>query len=201
MKREPLTSAMDHYLAPWWLPGGHAQTLWAALYAQRHFGPTPLTGVAFHDGQVYVLNFGASKLQRLPARFDADSAIEDVATFATLSPPAPPARRIDNPDGSHDTITFGSQGFPAINGIETYGIFALSWWGARLLKLPHDIAGPACLIGTSNFFELAVAVAISLFGLNSGAALATVVGVLIEVPVMLSVVRIVNASRGWYERR
>lgn len=87
------------------------------LLAQRHFGPTPLTGVSFHDGQVYVLNFGASKLQRLPARFDADSAIEDVATFAALSPPAPPARRIDNPDGSHDTITFGSQGFSAINGL------------------------------------------------------------------------------------
>jgi arsenite transporter len=79
--------------------------------------------------------------------------------------------------------------------LQTYGIFFLGWWGAKLLKLPHDIAGPACLIGTSNFFELAVAVAISLFGLNSGAALATVVGVLVEVPVMLSLVAIVNAWR------
>lgn len=79
--------------------------------------------------------------------------------------------------------------------LQTYGIFFIAWWGARLLKLPHDIAGPACLIGTSNFFELAVAVAISLFGLNSGAALATVVGVLVEVPVMLSLVAIVNAWR------
>lgn len=77
--------------------------------------------------------------------------------------------------------------------LQTYGIFFISWWGARWLKLPHDVAGPACLIGTSNFFELAVAVAISLFGLNSGAALATVVGVLVEVPVMLSLVAIVNA--------
>ena len=77
--------------------------------------------------------------------------------------------------------------------LQTYGIFFISWWGAKLLKLPHNIAGPACLIGTSNFFELAVAVAISLFGLNSGAALATVVGVLVEVPVMLSLVAIVNA--------
>ena len=84
--------------------------------------------------------------------------------------------------------------------LQSYGIFAIGWAGARLLKLPHDIAGPACLIGTSNFFELAVAVAISLFGLNSGAALATVVGVLVEVPVMLSVVRITNATRNWYER-
>ncbi len=79
--------------------------------------------------------------------------------------------------------------------LQTYGIFFISWWGAKLLKLPHDVAGPACLIGTSNFFELAVAVAISLFGLNSGAALATVVGVLVEVPVMLSLVAIVNAWR------
>ena len=80
--------------------------------------------------------------------------------------------------------------------LQSYGIFALAWWGARWLKLPHDIAGPACLIGTSNFFELAVAVAISLFGLNSGAALATVVGVLVEVPVMLSLVWFVNRQRG-----
>ena len=76
--------------------------------------------------------------------------------------------------------------------LQTYGIFAVAWVGARWLKLSHDIAGPACLIGTSNFFELAVAVAISLFGLNSGAALATVVGVLVEVPVMLSLVWFVN---------
>lgn len=79
--------------------------------------------------------------------------------------------------------------------LQTYGIFFLSWWGAKLMKLPHNVAGPACLIGTSNFFELAVAVAISLFGLHSGAALATVVGVLVEVPVMLSLVAMVNAWR------
>jgi ACR3 family arsenite transporter len=63
------------------------------------------------------------------------------------------------------------------------------------MRLPHEIAGPACLIGTSNFFELAVAVAISLFGLHSGAALATVVGVLVEVPVMLSLCWLVNRWR------
>jgi ACR3 family arsenite transporter len=82
--------------------------------------------------------------------------------------------------------------------LQTYGIFFIGWWGARWMKLPHDVAGPACLIGTSNFFELAVAVAISLFGLNSGAALATVVGVLVEVPVMLSLVAMVNA---WAPKR
>lgn len=79
--------------------------------------------------------------------------------------------------------------------LQTYGIFFIGWWAAKQLKLPHNVAGPACLIGTSNFFELAVAVAISLFGLNSGAALATVVGVLVEVPVMLSLVAMVNKWR------
>ena len=82
--------------------------------------------------------------------------------------------------------------------LQTYGIFALAYGAAKALKLPHNIAAPACLIGTSNFFELAVAVAISLFGLNSGAALATVVGVLVEVPVMLSLVAVANRTRGWF---
>lgn len=76
--------------------------------------------------------------------------------------------------------------------VQTYGIFFLGYFSARILELPKDITGPACLIGTSNFFELAVAVAISLFGLHSGAALATVVGVLVEVPVMLSLVYWLN---------
>lgn len=82
--------------------------------------------------------------------------------------------------------------------IQTYGIFAISYWLARKLKLAHNIAAPACMIGTSNFFELAVAVAIALFGLHSGAALATVVGVLVEVPVMLSLVWFANRTRHWF---
>ena len=83
--------------------------------------------------------------------------------------------------------------------IQTYGIFAIAYAAAKAMKLPHNIAAPACLIGTSNFFELAVAVAISLFGLHSGAALATVVGVLVEVPVMLSLVAIANKTRGSFD--
>lgn len=82
--------------------------------------------------------------------------------------------------------------------IQTYGIFVLAYGAAKFMKLPHNIAGPASLIGTSNFFELAVAVAISLFGLHSGAALATVVGVLVEVPVMLSLVAVVNKTQHWF---
>ncbi len=85
--------------------------------------------------------------------------------------------------------------------IQTYGIFAIAYGWAYFWRLPHNIAAPACMIGTSNFFELAVAVAISLFGLHSGAALATVVGVLVEVPVMLSLVALVNKTRPSFERR
>lgn len=83
--------------------------------------------------------------------------------------------------------------------IQTYGIFAIAYWLAKRMRLPHNIAAPACMIGTSNFFELAVAVAISLFGLHSGAALATVVGVLVEVPVMLSLVWFANRTRAWFD--
>ena len=80
--------------------------------------------------------------------------------------------------------------------IQSYGIFTLAYGWAYLWRLPHRIAAPCALIGTSNFFELAVAVAIGLFGLNSGAALVTVVGVLVEVPVMLSLVAFANGTRG-----
>ena len=84
--------------------------------------------------------------------------------------------------------------------IQVYFNSGLAYWLDRRLGVAHCVAGPSALIGASNFFELAVATAISLFGFESGAALATVVGVLIEVPVMLLVVKVVNASKGWYER-
>lgn len=85
--------------------------------------------------------------------------------------------------------------------IQVYFNAGLAYWLSRRLGVAWCVAAPAALIGASNFFELAVAAAISLFGLQSGAALATVVGVLVEVPVMLSVVAIVKRSRGWYEKR
>ena len=82
--------------------------------------------------------------------------------------------------------------------IQSYGIFAAAYWAARAWRVPHNIAAPCAMIGTSNFFELAVAVAIGLFGLNSIAALVTVVGVLVEVPVMLSLVWFANRTIHWF---
>ena len=111
------------------------------------------------------------------------------------------------------TILFSFQGETILNNpfdivliaipltIQTFFIFAVAYGGAKLLKLPHNIAAPASMIGASNFFELAVAVAISLYGLQSGAALATVVGVLVEVPVMLALVRIANSTSGWFKTK
>ncbi|WP_166418004.1 ACR3 family arsenite efflux transporter [Cochlodiniinecator piscidefendens] len=104
-------------------------------------------------------------------------------------------------------ILFGLQGEVILNRplvialiavpiiIQSYGIFAIAYGAAYALKVPHRVAAPCAMIGSSNFFELAVAVAISLFGLHSGAALATVVGVLVEVPVMLSLVAFANRTR------
>jgi len=82
--------------------------------------------------------------------------------------------------------------------IQSYGMFALAYGAAKLWRVPFNVAAPCALIGTSNFFELAVAVAIGLFGLNSGAALVTVVGVLVEVPVMLSLVAFANRTKHWF---
>jgi ACR3 family arsenite transporter len=83
--------------------------------------------------------------------------------------------------------------------IQTFLIFFIAYFWAKIWKLNHNIAAPAAMIGASNFFELAVAVAISLFGLQSGATLATVVGVLVEVPVMLTLVKIANCTRNWFK--
>lgn len=83
--------------------------------------------------------------------------------------------------------------------LQTFLIFFIAYFASKLLKLPHDIAAPAGMIGASNFFELAVAVAISLFGAQSPVALATIVGVLVEVPVMLTLVKIANNTKGWFQ--
>lgn len=87
------------------------------LLARADLGPTPITGLAYAGGAIYFLNFGASKLQRLPANFATGQSPEDVASFGALVPPAPSDRLVANPDGSNDRIIYGSAGFPAINGL------------------------------------------------------------------------------------
>jgi ACR3 family arsenite transporter len=140
----------------------------------------------------YVLNHqsGTSGVDRLVARLKPWSIIGLLATVVLLF--GFQAKVIVS-----DPQTIGLIAVPLV--IQTYGIFAIAYVAAIFLKLKHNIAAPACLIGTSNFFELAVAVAISLFGLHSGAALATVVGVLVEVPVMLSLVAIINRTQHWFK--
>ena len=85
--------------------------------------------------------------------------------------------------------------------IQTFLIFFVAYFWAKKWKMPHDVASPGAMIGASNFFELAVAVAISLFGINSGVTLATVVGLLVEVPVMLMLVRISNSTRKYFIKK
>lgn len=130
-----------------------------------------------------VLRQSLSKIQQLSARLKPFSMAGLLLTVVLLF--AFQAQTILS-----QPLVIGLIAIPLL--VQTYGIFFLAYGLAKWLKLPHQVAAPACLIGTSNFFELAVAVAISLFGLHSGAALATVVGVLVEVPVMLSLVALLN---------
>ncbi len=134
---------------------------------------------------------GAQKLQRLLARLQPISLCALLLTLVLLF-------GFQGPQIIRQPIIIALLAVPIL--IQVYFNSGLAYLLSRRLGVAHCVAAPSALIGASNFFELAVAVAISLFGLNSGAALATVVGVLVEVPVMLSVVWIVNRSRGWYEQ-
>ncbi len=132
---------------------------------------------------------GAEAIERLSARLKPTSIIGLLATVALLF-------------GFQAETLVAQPGRVVLIAVplllQSYGIFAIAYGLARALGLPFQVAAPAAMIGTSNFFELAVAVAISLFGLSSGAALATVVGVLIEVPVMLSLVAFANRTKQWF---
>lgn len=132
---------------------------------------------------------GEARLQAFIHRLKPGSILGLVVTVMLLFGLQTP-RILDQP------LVIGLIAIPLL--IQTYGIFALSYALARWIRLPYSVAAPACMIGTSNFFEMAVAVAIGLFGLNSGAALATVVGVLVEVPVMLSLVAFANQTQHWF---
>ncbi len=138
-----------------------------------------------------LLRDGAAKLQATLARMQPWSVAALLATIVLLF--AFQGRQI-----SAQPLIIVILAVPIL--VQVYFNSGLAYLLNRRLRVAHSVAGPSALIGASNFFELAVAAAITLFGFESGAALATVVGVLVEVPVMLSVVGIVNRSRGWYER-
>jgi arsenite transporter len=139
-----------------------------------------------------LLRRGDASLARLLARLRPASLAALLATLALLF-------GFQGPQILAQPLVIALLAVPIV--IQVYCNSGLAYLLNRALGEAHCVAAPSALIGASNFFELAVATAIALFGLDSGAALATVVGVLIEVPVMLSVVRIVNRTKGWYERR
>ena len=137
-----------------------------------------------------LLKGGEARLQAMLARIQPWSVAALLATIVLLF--ALQGRQI-----LAQPLIIGMLAVPIL--VQVYFNSGLAYLLNRRLRVAHSVAGPSALIGASNFFELAVAAAITLFGFNSGAALATVVGVLVEVPVMLSVVHIVNRSRRWYE--
>ena len=139
----------------------------------------------------FALRGGPHRLERLLARVQPFSITALLATLVLLF--AFQGRQI-----VEQPLIIAMLAVPIL--IQMYFNSALAYWLNRRFGVEHCVAGPSALIGASNFFELAVAAAISLFGIESGAALATVVGVLVEVPVMLTVVAIVNRSRVWYEK-
>jgi ACR3 family arsenite transporter len=141
--------------------------------------------------RTWLLMVGEARLQRALERLQPLSTVALLATIVLLF--AFQGRQI-----LAQPLIIALLAVPIV--IQVYLNSALAYWLNRRLGVAHCVAGPSALIGASNFFELAVAAAITLFGFDSGAALATVVGVLVEVPVMLSVVRIVNSSQHWYER-
>jgi pimeloyl-ACP methyl ester carboxylesterase/DNA-binding beta-propeller fold protein YncE len=139
------------------------------LLAQKDFGPTPLTGLAVRDGQVYVLNFGAAALQRLPADFADDTQVQEVVTFAALRPPAPSARVVDNPDASQDRIRFGSTGLPGINGMvfdQAGNLFVSDSFQGAVYRIDDAVRCRPCRVRTISRDPLLGTAAALPFGAN-----------------------------------
>lgn len=119
------------------------------LLARYIFGPTPLTGLEFAHGKLYILNFGASKLQRLDADFTESSRLEDVATFSVLTPPTVQPRTVANPDDSSDRIVYGSSGFPAINGMvfdAEMNLYISDSFQGAIYKIQHATTCNSCAV-------------------------------------------------------
>lgn len=139
------------------------------LLARRSFGPTPLTGLAFAEGRLYILNFGAGRLQRLPAGFDEHSPIEDLAQFPTLIPAAPGPREVSNPDGSRDRINFGSSGVPAPNGMvfdHAGNLYVSDSFQGALLRIANATRCSPCEVETLSRDPLLATPGFLPFGAN-----------------------------------
>lgn len=139
------------------------------LLAQRSFGETPLTGIEFKDGQLYILNFGASKLQRISADFTASSPVEDLLTFTALTPPTPPTRHVDNPDGSQDVINFGSAGLPGPNGMvfdRQHNLYISDSFQAAIYRVDQATTCAPCTLSTMVRDPLFATTATLPFGAN-----------------------------------
>ena len=138
------------------------------LVAQRDFGATPLLGLAFRSGHVYIANFGASKIQRIPAAFGDSTAVQDVATIPAIGAPLP--RSVGNPDGSADSITFGSSNFPAPNGLafDRNGNLYVSdsFQGAVFRIANATTCAPACAVQTITHDPLLATAGFPPFGAN-----------------------------------
>jgi hypothetical protein len=139
------------------------------LLARRNFGSTPLTGIQFKAGFVFVLNFGESKLQRIAAGFDATSMIEDVAVFRALPTPSPTARSIKNPDGSMDEIRFGSAGLPGINGMvfdKNGNLYVSDSFQGAIYRISNATACTPCEVETISRDPLLATAGALPFGAN-----------------------------------
>lgn len=138
------------------------------LVAQRDFGGTPLLGLAFAHGKVYIANFGASKIQRIPAAFDSTTPIEDVAALPGIGAPA--ARTAGNPDGSADTILFGSSFFPAPNGLvfDSHGnLYVSDSFQGAVFRIDNPaVCAPACAVTTLAHDPLLATAGFPPFGAN-----------------------------------
>lgn len=140
------------------------------LMAQRDFGGMPLLGLAFHQasGKVYIANFGASKIQRISAAFDSTTPVEDVASLPLIGAPAP--RPVANPDGSSDTITFGSNSFPAPNGLvfdSSGDLYVSDSFQGAIYKITNPVAcAPTCAMTTVAHAPLLATAGFPPFGAN-----------------------------------
>lgn len=139
------------------------------LLARKSFGATPLTGLLVAEGHLYILNFGAARLQRLPVRFDEHSHVESLVDFPPLTPPAPAPRTVANPDGSHDRIEFGSSGVPAPNGMvfdRAGNLYVSDSFQGALLRVPDATRCAPCRVEVLSRDPLLATTSFLPFGAN-----------------------------------